>query len=132
MNKEFLDVLEKALFALAIVSGSSWKLVDIFKPLFNKIVAEDIRGMAKAIAAGVIGWALAWGFGVQALNALGYNIHPALDAVLAGLLASGGAALFNILYDILKVLKEFVGAKTMKSYAEVDKIDADTNKDPVG
>jgi hypothetical protein len=118
--------IEKTIAALAIVSGCAWKLVEIFKPLFNKIKAEDFRGMAKALAAGVLGWALAWGFGIQALNAIGYSLNPAVDAIVAGILASGGAAVFNILYDILKVLKELIGTKVGINYAKMDETDAHT------
>ena len=103
-----IELIEKTLLALAVVSGVAWKLVDVFKPLFNKIVAEDIRGMVKSIAAGVLGWALAWGFGVPALNALGYTLPLPVDAIIAGTLSAGGAAVFNVLYDILKSLKDLV------------------------
>jgi Na+/serine symporter len=116
------ELIEKVLIALAAVSGCSWKLVEIFKPLFNKLKDEDIRGMVKAIFAGILGWGLAWAFGVQTLNALGYNLHPALDAVVAGLLTSGGAAVFNVLYDILKVVKDLLSSRVGVDYAKTDQI----------
>ena len=106
------ELIEKVLLSVSAVSGASWKVIDIFKPLFNKITAEDWRGMAKSLAAGVVGWAAAWAFGVQALNAIGYTVHPALDSIIVGLLSAGGAAVINVLYDLLKVLKDFVVART--------------------
>ena len=123
-----IELIEKTLLALSVVAGCSWKLVEIFKPLFNKINALDIRDMVKAVSAGVVGWGLSWAFGVQALNALGYSLHPALDSVVAGLLASGGAAVFNVLYDILKVLKDLVGAKVGKTFADIDATESNLPK----
>ena len=107
------ELVERIIITLAILSGSVWKLIDIFKPLFAKILNDDTRGMIKSICAGFVGWGMAWAFGVQTLNALGYVLHPALDAILAGLVISGGAGIFNVLYDILKVWKEYTAARVV-------------------
>lgn len=106
-----VEIIKQTLVALSVVSGVVWQLVEVFKPLFDKVIDTPVRHMLKSIAAGVLAWASSWGFGIPALNALGYNIHPALDAVLVGVLCSGGAAVFNLLFNILNILKELIRAK---------------------
>jgi hypothetical protein len=111
MDEATLNLIWKTVGGLAALSACSWKVVEIFAPLFDKITKDDIRHMIKAVSAGVIGWLAAWGFGVVALNALGYGLHPAVDAIVAGVLCAGGADVFNVLFKILEIAYALLKAK---------------------
>lgn len=116
----------KVVGTLAALSAASWQAVEVFQPLFAKITKDEIRWMIKKVCAGIVAWGAAWAFGIPAINAFGYNIPAALDAILVGLLATGGAAVFNVIFDLLKIWKDYSIARVSLTYTN-DEILRDKN-----
>ena len=96
-----------AVFAVLLtISLATERLIELGKPLYDKITSQVWRSSAKLLSAVVIGLFLAFMFKFDLLNWLSIpNLSPIIGYAAAGLLASTGSTTINRLLDWLKSLE---------------------------
>jgi hypothetical protein len=107
---------------LLTISLGAERLIEAFKPLFDKIV-DSWRGSVKLIAAILIGFGLAALFRFDMLERLTItNTLPVVGYAVAGLIASTGSTTINRLLEWLKTLRSDTTV-TVSKYSDESSVD---------
>ena len=98
------QVLVTVFTVLLTISLSAERLIELGKPLYEKIAIDVWRKSAKLLSAVVIGFFLAILFKFDMLSVLGVGVNPYVGYLAAGLVTSTGSTTINRLLDWLKSL----------------------------
>lgn len=113
-----LEQIIAVFVVLSIISGGAERLIEIAKPLFNKIKSEEWRSSLKLLSAITIGSLLAALSHFDMLNRITIIGVPVIVSYIgAGLISSIGSTALNRFLDWLKSLREqkVVETKTVSS-----------------
>lgn len=92
---------------LLTMSLAAERLIELFKPLYDKISSDNWRRSAKLLSAVLIGLVCAFLFRFDMLLWLGISgLNPLVGYAAAGLVASTGSTTINRLLDWLKSLEK--------------------------
>jgi hypothetical protein len=90
---------------LLTIALASERLIEVAKPLINKIQNVELAASVKIIGAALIGFGLAYLFGYNLLLALGLaDIPTVLGYLVTGLVSSVGSSVLHPILEWLKTL----------------------------
>ena len=92
---------------LLTISLSAERLIELGKPLYEKITSDTWRKSAKLLSAVFIGFFLSILFKFDMLNVLGVlGVSPYIGYLAVGLVTSSGSTTINRLLEWLKSLED--------------------------
>jgi len=95
-----------AVFAVLLtISFAAERLIEVFKPLFEKITSPTWQGSTKLLSAILIGTACAFLLQFNLFLKLGVSVADIVGYLFAGLIASTGSTTINRLLEWLKTLR---------------------------
>ena len=82
------------------------QLLEILDPLIEKIIGSADKKLVLGIVSLIVGLLLAFLAGLRVLEPLGVEVHAILDAIITGMIISGGTEGFNSIMKFLGYSKE--------------------------
>lgn len=116
-----LEQIIAVFVVLSIFSGGAERLIEVAKPLFNKIKSEEWRSSLKLLSAIIIGSLLAALARFDMLDRITVIGVPIIISYIgAGLISSIGSTTLNRFLDWLKSLRNDTTTTVTKTFFEKD------------
>lgn len=100
-----LETIEGVLAVAITLAAATERLIEIVKPLFEKIPNLDWQKAAKVAGAVLVGFGLSALTGFDVLAQFGLSVAPVLGYAAGGLLISAGSSTIHPILEWLKTIK---------------------------